>query len=308
MWWAARGVTTSSSQSNLSPATIGQAKHMVAMALAELQPPRLHAPVTQALQANIATLVDLAAPTTPAAFETQRAVLLVGQLKAISAPLYLRLHNSYRPWLETQLTLNQTKDPNDAANFYPWSSSPADDSNNAVATIGQLKAVFALRFETLPSTPLYEDNDGMSDSWELAHGLDPTNPGDAANDADSDGLLNLAEFLRGTDSSDSDTDNDFLPDGWEVYYNLDPTSDLGVNGAIGNPDGDGFLNLSEYVFGFNPQVASPAISIDTDADGHDDNVDYFPLDPLLWQAPAGSNIAGVPVITLLSPPGAVLAP
>jgi hypothetical protein len=46
------------------------------------------------------------------------------------------------------------------------------------------------------------DGDGIQDSWELAHGLDPNQPADAALDSDGDGRDNLEEFLAGTDPRD----------------------------------------------------------------------------------------------------------
>jgi hypothetical protein len=42
------------------------------------------------------------------------------------------------------------------------------------------------------------DGDGIPDAWEIANGLDPNNPNDAALDADSDGASNFAEYLAGT--------------------------------------------------------------------------------------------------------------
>ena len=42
------------------------------------------------------------------------------------------------------------------------------------------------------------DNDGMSDSWEERHGLDPENPNDAENDPDGDDYSNLEEYKMGT--------------------------------------------------------------------------------------------------------------
>ena len=42
------------------------------------------------------------------------------------------------------------------------------------------------------------DYDGLPDAWEIAHGLDPANPLDAALDADGDGLTNLEEVTKGT--------------------------------------------------------------------------------------------------------------
>lgn len=46
------------------------------------------------------------------------------------------------------------------------------------------------------------DGDGMLDSWELAHGLSPNDPGDAALDPDHDGQTNVQESIAGTDPSD----------------------------------------------------------------------------------------------------------
>ena len=42
----------------------------------------------------------------------------------------------------------------------------------------------------------------LPDEWELAHGLNPDNPEDAADDADHDGSTNLQEYLAGTDPRD----------------------------------------------------------------------------------------------------------
>ncbi len=44
-----------------------------------------------------------------------------------------------------------------------------------------------------------DDNDGISDVWELRYGLDPFNETDAAEDFDNDGISNLDEFRNGTD-------------------------------------------------------------------------------------------------------------
>ncbi|MCK4577637.1 MAG: fibronectin type III domain-containing protein, partial [Candidatus Marinimicrobia bacterium] len=66
------------------------------------------------------------------------------------------------------------------------------------------------------------DGDGMPDEWEKAHGLDPSNPADAALDPDEDDLDNLAEYENGTDLNDWDTDGDGYNDGQEVAASTDP--------------------------------------------------------------------------------------
>lgn len=86
------------------------------------------------------------------------------------------------------------------------------------------------------------DGDGLPDGWEIAHGLNPWDPADAAADNDFDGLTNLQEFRFGTDPNKVDTDGDGLQDGLEVnYMHTDPltanpglvTEVVKVNGADG---------------------------------------------------------------------------
>ena len=68
-----------------------------------------------------------------------------------------------------------------------------------------------------------------------------------------------------TDPLNPDTDGDGLPDGWEVQYGLDPLDNGIINlrtggpgnpdmGASGDPDGDGFDNLTEFLNGTHPLV------------------------------------------------------
>jgi len=66
------------------------------------------------------------------------------------------------------------------------------------------------------------DHDGLPDSWEREHGLDPADPADARVDADGDGLTNLQEFLLGTDPRSADTDGDGAGDGQENNAGTDP--------------------------------------------------------------------------------------
>lgn len=46
------------------------------------------------------------------------------------------------------------------------------------------------------------DGDGMPDPWEKKHGLNPTDPSDAAKDLDGDGYTNIEEFINGTDPTE----------------------------------------------------------------------------------------------------------
>ena len=63
------------------------------------------------------------------------------------------------------------------------------------------------------------DEDGMLDSWEIIHNLDPYNASDAEDDPDRDSLTNLEEFLLGSNPWDKDTDNDGLPDNVDLNLN-----------------------------------------------------------------------------------------
>jgi hypothetical protein len=64
------------------------------------------------------------------------------------------------------------------------------------------------------------DADGMQDDWESKHGLNPTNGGDAINDADGDSLNSLIEYNTNTDPQNQDTDGDGIPDNLDS----DPTT------------------------------------------------------------------------------------
>jgi hypothetical protein len=69
-----------------------------------------------------------------------------------------------------------------------------------------------------------DDNDGMPDTYELSHDLNPEDSSDAAIDRDKDGLTNLQEYQNGTDIDNPDSDGDGYSDGEEVKAGTDPNN------------------------------------------------------------------------------------
>jgi hypothetical protein len=111
------------------------------------------------------------------------------------------------------------------------------------------------------------DGDGLPDQWEVENGSNPNdavgdNGGDG--DLDQDGLTNLQELANHTDASNPDTDADSLPDQWEIGFGLNPLDNNGNNGALGDPDGDGYHNADEYLNITNPSLADEPAEDDDD--------------------------------------------
>ena len=73
------------------------------------------------------------------------------------------------------------------------------------------------------------DMDTIPDTWELYYHTDPLNPLDAQIDLDEDGLLNVDEYVRGTDPLNPDSDRGGEADGSEVLLGrcpFDPADDI----------------------------------------------------------------------------------
>lgn len=105
------------------------------------------------------------------------------------------------------------------------------------------------------------DNDSMPDGWEYNNGLNPVNSSDATLDSDNDGLLNIYEYLNGTNPQNNDTDDDGMSDLFEIQYNLNPNDS---SDALMDIDNDGLNNLQEFQNHTDPR------DDDTDNDGMPD--------------------------------------
>jgi hypothetical protein len=218
LWWSTGDppvIDPAATENNHAPANIGQAKHMAKSALDALRPilPAVADQIEEDLVGPGKPIPSWAAPANQAEIDKNHAPLLIGQLKAIADPFYTHLHTAAPAWLEAERTANGTNRP---GSIFPWTSATTDDNNKGVANIGQLKAVFSLRFEK------DSDIDGMPDAWEEASGLDPDDYTDANDDLDDDGLTNLEEHGNGTDPANPDTDNDGATDDEEVLQGNDP--------------------------------------------------------------------------------------
>lgn len=91
------------------------------------------------------------------------------------------------------------------------------------------------------STEEDDDNDGMSDTWELANGFDKNTATDASADTDGDGLSNLEEFQHGTNPTKQDTDDDGMNDKNEIAAGRDPNNPADGNNT--NPDATNIIPI-----------------------------------------------------------------
>jgi len=242
LWWSGGSdpVINSNPAENKAPANIGQAKHIVSKALAALQTaaPSIAAEVRADLLISHPDLLIVPNPKTPEWIEKQKAPLLIGQLKAIADPFYRRLNTANPTWLSTERTTNGTNHPN---SIFPWTAETTDDANRAIANLGQLKAVFSLRFETL--VPRDTDNDGLADAWEMTH------------------FGNLEQNASG------DNDQDGITNFYEQSFGFSPV----LSDAASNPDSDSLVSLEEYLAGRDP------LAPDQIADATSRKLDVFSL-------------------------------
>jgi YD repeat-containing protein len=104
------------------------------------------------------------------------------------------------------------------------------------------------------------DNDGMSDPWELSFFGNLER--DGSGDFDGDGFTDLEEYDRDTQPNLLTLDTDSLPDAWELQY----------FGSLGHTpeqdsDNDGYSNAQEYADGTDPSDPRSGASATADVDG-----------------------------------------
>ena len=111
--------------------------------------------------------------------------------------------------------------------------------------------------------PKDSDGDGVPDSYEVAHHLNPKDQ-----DTDHDGLPDGVELCYGTDPTNPDTDGDMVLDGRD-----EAPMDHSISAITKDSDGDGVSDNMEHLLGTDIH------KIDTDGDGIPDGIDTYPLDP-----------------------------
>src|SRR5690606_28042399 len=133
------------------------------------------------------------------------------------------------------------------------------------------------------------DGDGIFDLTEIANGLDPDDPADAAADADGDGLSNLEEVQAGTDINEADSDADGLEDGAELNTH-------GTNPLLADSDADGIEDGGELAVGPDPTandfLTGEEIAVTDglqDADQPDFAVDAAGNVHLVWSEDDGAD-------------------
>lgn len=178
----------------------------------------------------------------PAAAPRDYAAVNQGQVKQVASQAYL------------EFAQHLTNDCSVLSNLV---CSFSDANNYRPVNLGQLKAVAQPFYDLLwTSGCTYAWPDGMTAGpypWSASAG--PSQDYAIAN-------IGQLKYLFSFDFSGRagvDSDGDGLPDVWEIQYGLNPLSGQGADGASGDPDGDQFGNLHEYLNQTDPQSSLSAV-------------------------------------------------
>ena len=109
-----------------------------------------------------------------------------------------------------------------------------------------------LALVTQPGIEADTDNDGMGDEWEVANGLNPSDPSDANIDSDGDGATNVEEFKADTDPMDSNSN-------LRILVLEDPTGDLNSIRVVwpSSPNVQYTIESSNDLIQWNLQTPTP---------------------------------------------------
>ncbi len=222
-WWNTRGVIDENAQEeNYAAVNVGQAKWMATQAYAELSA-RL-APFGGVGFQLSDIIPDI--PENPDAlwYEQQKAVLNLGQLKAMALPFYDSLNQRLPGFLDYQAQINGI--PWEAGQSYPWNPDTPVEQNFGPVNIGQLKSTFAFQFDA--------DLDGNGVPDFSSFGV-PTQPpgGDSGGGSTGGGSTGGG----GNPAPRPDRDNDGVPDdedGWAFTSVLSPERISAANYVVLN--------------------------------------------------------------------------
>lgn len=148
-------------------------------------------------------------------------------------------------------------------------------------------------------TQIDTDNDGFGDACDIC----PLVP-NWGQDPDGDGI---------DSACDPDIDGDLLPNEWEESFGFNPLDGSFLD-TFQDPDGDGFVNLDEYISGTVPTNAQSYLRMQTivnspvqltfpSSTGRLYDVFWAVSPGLVWQ-PLATNVAGSNVSTSVSDPAA----
>jgi len=174
--------------------------------------------------------------------------------------------------------------PDDGWLFDGWSGecSGEDACSLTIFIDKSITATFIIQDTDLDGMPdnidTDDDNDGMSDTYEVANGLNPL-VDDAHEDKDLDGLTNFEEYNLGTYANNIDSDNDGVDDKTEV--------DNGRNPLINE---DGRLQILKTVSIQYPSLGESVeyqISVINEGSESIAEVEVFDLLPGGMEAPVG---------------------